>query len=397
MAIARWSLRLSMLLVLLMLATLTASAADFANPAFKKIWNRTDYPVQQGKADYSWVWGPQPFSNELMEWYVNSSGQHRAVQYFDKSRMEINDPTANQNTDWYVTNGLLVREMILGQVQVGDVKFINANPAKIAVAGDSTNTFPYYSDLQRIYNVASTLKLGDHVTRGLTPGGFSTFPQYANDPASQVSQVQQKYGIPRAFWNFLTRGGTVYENGAFTYRQPLFNWLYVTGYPISDPFWVRVKVAGVEREVMFQAFERRLLTYTPANPAQYQVEMGNVGRHYYQWRYSDILGGKPAVITNIQPGATVRSPLRVQGFENGQAFEASITIRLKTNSGTQLAEKSTMVNRPDIAIPGPFEADLTFTPPATATQGRLEIVIFSANDGAETILSSTNVVIAGAS
>src|SRR5436305_12038124 len=99
MAIARWSLRLSMLLVLLMLATLTASAADFANPAFKRIWNRTDYPVQQGKADYSWVWGPQPFTNELMEWYTNSPGAHRSVQYFDKSRMEINDPGAPQNTD----------------------------------------------------------------------------------------------------------------------------------------------------------------------------------------------------------------------------------------------------------------------------------------------------------
>jgi hypothetical protein len=394
MAIAKWSLRLSMLLVLLMLATLTASAADFASPAFKRIWERTDYPVQQGRADYSWVWGPEPFTGELLEWYVDSSGQHRSVQYFDKSRMEINDPAANQNTEWYVTNGLLVREMILGQVQVGNAKFINASPARIAVAGDATNTFPYYSDLQSIYNKPSTLKLGDHVTRGLAPV-FSNFPQYGNNPATQVIQVQQNYGIPRAFWNFLTRGGTVYQNGAFVYRQPLFNWLYVTGYPIADPYWVKVKVGGVERDVMFQAFERRLLTYTPANPAQYQVEMGNVGRHYYKWRYSDLLAGRPAVITNIQPGTTVRSPLRVQGFENGQAFEASITIRLKTNSGAVLAQRSTLVARPDIAIPGPFEVDLTFTAPPANTPGRLEIVIFSPQDGAEKILYTHNVIIAG--
>ena len=100
--------------------------------------------------------------------------------------------------------------------------------------------------------------------------------------------MEHNYGIPRAFWNFMTRGGTVYDNGAFVYHQPLFNWLYVTGYPIADPYWVKVKVKGVEQDVMFQAFERRLLTYTPANPAQYQVEMGNVGRHYYQWRYTDL-------------------------------------------------------------------------------------------------------------
>ena len=34
-----------------------------------------------------------------------------------------------------------------------------------------------------------------------------------------------------------------------------------------------------------QCFERRCLTYTPANPAGWQVEAGNVGQHYYQWRY----------------------------------------------------------------------------------------------------------------
>jgi hypothetical protein len=396
MAIAKWSSRLSLLLILLMLTTLTASAADFANPAFQKLWNYTDYAVERGRADYSWIWGPEPFTGDLGEWYTDSAGQRRTVQYFDKSRMEINDPTANQNTEWYVTNGLLVREMITGQVQVGDNKFIASSPARISVAGDANNTFPYYGDLQRVYNIPSTLKIGDHVTRGLVPSGFSTFSQYANDPASQVVEMQHNYGIPRAFWNFMTRGGTVYDNGAFVYRQPLFNWLYVTGYPIADPYWIKVKVKGVEQDVMFQAFERRLLTYTPANPAQYQVEMGNVGRHYYQWRYTDLLSGHPAVITNPQPGATVKSPLLVQGFENGQAFEATITVRLKTNSGTELAKQSTMVHRPDITIPGPFEANLTFTAPPGNTPGRLEIVIFSAQNGSEQILYTENVMIAGA-
>ena len=86
----------------------------------------------------------------------------------------------------------------------------------------------------------------------------------------------------------------------------------------------------------------------------------------------------------------------MQGFENGQAFEATITVRLKTNSGTELAKQSTMVYRPDITIPGPFEANLTFTAPPGNTPGRLEIVIFSAQDGSEKILYTENVVIAGA-
>src|SRR5947208_280917 len=110
MSLTKWSAKTGLFLALLMFTTLTASAADFGNANFKKIWTRTDYPVQQGKADYSWVWGPQPFTGEMREWYTNSDGGDRMVQYFDKSRMEINNPNANPNTDWYVTNGLLVRE-----------------------------------------------------------------------------------------------------------------------------------------------------------------------------------------------------------------------------------------------------------------------------------------------
>jgi hypothetical protein len=37
--------------------------------------------------------------------------------------------------------------------------------------------------------------------------------------------------------------------------------------------------------VMVQVFERRVLTYTADNPPAFQVEMGNIGQHYYQWRY----------------------------------------------------------------------------------------------------------------
>ncbi len=44
-------------------------------------------------------------------------------------------------------------------------------------------------------------------------------------------------------------------------------------------------MAGVERPVLFQVFERRVLTYNPANEPAFRVEMGNVGQHYYQWRY----------------------------------------------------------------------------------------------------------------
>jgi thermitase len=60
---------------------------------------------------------------------------------------------------------------------------------------------------------------------------------------------------------------------------------FVTGLPITEAYWARVRVGGQERWVLIQAFERRVLTYTPDNPPGWQVEMGNIGLHYYSWRY----------------------------------------------------------------------------------------------------------------
>ena len=37
--------------------------------------------------------------------------------------------------------------------------------------------------------------------------------------------------------------------------------------------------------MLIQLFQRRALTYTPSNSAAFQVEMGNIGQHYYVWRY----------------------------------------------------------------------------------------------------------------
>jgi hypothetical protein len=65
------------------------------------------------------------------------------------------------------------------------------------------------------------------------------------------------------------------------------DWLYVLGYPITDPYWIDSTVGGTSHRVLVQIFERRALTYTPDNPLQYQIEFGNIGQHYYRWRYGN--------------------------------------------------------------------------------------------------------------
>jgi WD40 repeat protein len=63
------------------------------------------------------------------------------------------------------------------------------------------------------------------------------------------------------------------------------------GLPITDAYWTRAKIGPNEHDVLVQLYERRVLTYVPDNPAGYKVEMGNVGQHYFQWRYPHL--GQP--------------------------------------------------------------------------------------------------------
>lgn len=378
--------------VLLLTHLGVARAEQIARPAFERLWQRTGIPIQQDIAAYSWIWGPEPFSPLLQEAFDGQPQGWRAVQYFDKARMEINNPEADPNAPWYVTNGLLVNELAQGQVQVGVDAFIPLGPADIPIAGDPDNTFPTYASLAYVYNSPVGRALGDHVTGAFL--GAEELSQYANDAGTEIVRLERGFGIPRAFWDSMNRTGMVYENGRLVSDRPLFDWLFTLGYPTTEAFWTRVRVGGVEREVMFQAFERRVLTYTPSNPLSFQVEMGNVGRHYYQWRYeAPFANNTEAVITVPEDGALVSPPLLVQGFGSGSAFEGAITVRLKdAASGTMMASVNAQVRQADVGQPGPFTATLPYTPPAQLAPATIEVVTRSPRDGAEILLASRDVI-----
>ena len=58
-------------------------------------------------------------------------------------------------------------------------------------------------------------------------------------------------------------------------RGPLFYpWFSVTGYPISEPYWSYVKVAGRYTDVLIQAYERRVLTFVPHLPTPFNRKAG---------------------------------------------------------------------------------------------------------------------------
>ncbi|WP_026370382.1 PPC domain-containing protein [Kallotenue papyrolyticum] len=255
--------------------------ADFVDPALRQVWERTDLLVATRKVDRSWMWGPSGLVARA-EVYAQADGGVRQVQYFDKARMEITDWRRDRNNPWFVTNGLLVKELIEGQVQLGDSEFLARTPAAIAIAGDADDpNAPTYASLAR-HTAAVGNRVGQIATATLRRDG-QTGTTAARPEATLVYYVPETgHNIPRVFWEFLNARGPI---GDGSRSDVLVDWVFAMGYPISEPFWTRVKVGGVERDVLVQAFQRRVLTYTPANPAGWQVEMGNVGRHYYLWRY----------------------------------------------------------------------------------------------------------------
>ncbi len=257
---------------------------NFAAQEFQNLWNQTD----ANSGNRSLTWGPSPWW-DYKEFYKDAPGGLRQVQYFDKARMEINNPEAAK-TPFFVTNGLLPVEMISGRVKLGNNEdassYDQRESAGIPVAGDLAKVNPNAPTYASFRLVATTSgnnqaqpRLGERISATFDKSGNIGVRQDLATEATQIVQFNANTGhnIPAVFkdyMDFYDRSGNV--GSIFTF-----------GYPITEPYWIRARVGGQDMDVMVQIFERRVLTYTPSNPEQYQVEMGNVGQHYFQWRYAN--------------------------------------------------------------------------------------------------------------
>jgi hypothetical protein len=279
------------------------AAQSFADPNFQKLWNRTDKQVASGSVSRSFLWGPEPSSAGVQENYAEAPGGKRQVQYFDKSRMEITNPTGDQNSVYYVTNGLIAKELITGQVQQGDAKFEQRTPADLGVAGDPDDTSgPTYKTLGDLLQ-PTTEDMGNPITKaidrtGNKRDGTADFGKYKAVQANFVKETG--HNIAKPFWDYLNQTGPVLNSAGQQVQGRIFDPVFfATGLPITEAWWAKVKVGGQVKDVLVQAFERRILTYTPSNSAAYQVEMGNVGSHYYKWRYTNSTPVSPAPGTPV--------------------------------------------------------------------------------------------------
>jgi hypothetical protein len=237
-----------------------APGSPFANDAFKAQYD-------QGEAITPNFWGPPGTPPGLMEKYAESPGGQRLVQYFDKGRMELTNP-ANGT----VTNGLLANELITGLRQLGDNVFETHPAAAIPIAGDPDNPGPTYASLSGKASgllAAASPQIGSQVTTVVAADGtvMMNGSSFGNANITTFDDAT-KHNVPGVFVDYRNKAG-----------------LQTIGYAKSEPFLATVKVGGAPKQVMVQVFERRVLTYTPDNPDAFKVEMGNIGQHYYRWRY----------------------------------------------------------------------------------------------------------------
>jgi hypothetical protein len=271
-----------------------ASADSFADPAFKAVWNRTDAPVMAGTVARTTVWGPEPFA-ALNERYDNSPGKQRQVQYFDKGRMEITNPEADPQNGWFVSSGLLVRDLVAGLVQVGDNTGNIYDPVEIPIAGDDNSPnliTPFYADMnsQVFRTNPNTAAVGQQITLTIRRGGRTGRRDQRLEPKINNGYYESTsaHNIAAPFWDFMNSTGPVNTPDGRTVTGALMEWQYIMGYPVSEPFWTTARIAGQDQEILVQLFQRRVLTFNPANPPEYRVEFTNIGRHYYNWRYGAV-------------------------------------------------------------------------------------------------------------
>ena len=276
-------------LLLLAMAIAPVAAVIEAEEAFFNTWARTDMPVEDGTVDRTWMWGPAPNTEVIAEPYAEHPVGERPVQYYDKSRMEVNNPNIEYDGLWYVTNGLLVVELMTGMMQVGDSEFEERSPADIHIAGDpdqpETPTYATYATLRDTPAFAEGAVIAATVNAAGTVGVNNDLEDYGVTAGPLSSDTGHR--TASVFWDFMNSEGVIWdwETDSYTTGELFENPYYATGLPITEAYWANIFVAGTQKWVLTQAFERRVLTFTPDNPAGWQVEAGNVGQHYYQWRY----------------------------------------------------------------------------------------------------------------
>ena len=173
--------------------------------------------------------------------------------------------------------GTLARELVTGQIAIGVTQTQSLAPSEVPVAGDINDAnAPTYATFNKVgagsASGAAKDLTGQPVNATLARDG--TLGQNT-DLGAIVKNVafvpETSHNVPDVYLNW--------------FKTQSWDWIYVAGYPISEAYWSNILVGGATHSVLIQVYERRTITYDPQAPEGFKVQFGNVGRHYYDWRY----------------------------------------------------------------------------------------------------------------
>ena len=250
---------------------------NLPDSAFWFQWRTTDLPVANGQAQRSWLWGPTAIFSGT-ETFAEAVGGAQSVVYFDKGRMEITNSNPPRPTKYLVTAGALSKELVTGRIATGINTVDARQPADMMIAGDNPNSdAPSYATFNKLGAGTDAGKAQDRTGQPIEQTLARDGTVRQNPSLGALAKIaaflpESGHNLPDVFLNY--------------FKGQSWDWIYIAGYPISEPYWARVEVAGQPRDVLVQVFERRTVTFDPAAPEGYRVQFGNVGRHYYDWRYA---------------------------------------------------------------------------------------------------------------
>ncbi len=265
-------------------STLTTRNGVPVDPAIAAIWSATDGPVAGDQVERDWMWGPDAISTSV-EYSADSPDGVRRMVYFDKGRLDILDRSRSPDDGWFVTGALLVTQMLAGQIPFSGDAIVHRTPPSVPVAGDLDQPNPLtYATLAPLASV-NGWAIGTEDVPGLVAESRIGQPVQAlvdGDGSVEDGSVTDS-SIVVADFDWVTGHNVAAPFADWVARQS-FPAAWLIGRPVTEPYWHDTLLDGVQTRVLVQAFERRILTWTPGQPAGWEIESNNAGLHYRAWR-----------------------------------------------------------------------------------------------------------------
>ena len=262
----------------------TQAASSFATPAFKAQW-------EAGEAIVTNFWGPLATAKDgQQEPYEGGAGRAAARAVFRQGADGATDRCRRRHER---PPGDRTRHRAASRPATTHSSRWPLPPSRSRAI--QTTSGPTYAQLGS--TAASLLapvpaKIGTFITVILGADGTVTdgggFAGISMSPAISTYDSPTQHNVLGVFVDFRTKVG-----------------LASIGYAKSEPFRATVKIAGVQQSIIAQVFERRVLTYNNSNPEPFKVEFGNIGQHYYKWRYPTGLPLTVPTTPTVPPAATL--------------------------------------------------------------------------------------------